>query len=241
MRQSEHHNGTEGTPRHVAIIMDGNGRWARRRGLTRAEGHAAGTENIRAILKAAAELGIEHLTLYAFSTENWSRPEDEVQALMGILGAVIERETTELHRNNVRLRHIGRLTGLSAELRAAVVDAMNLTRDNTGLTVTLAFNYGGRDELVRAVRRMLEDRLSPDMVDEALLSGYLDTAGTPDPDLIIRTAGEQRLSNFLIWQASYSEYWFTPVLWPDFDAAELRRAVEAYAQRLRKFGRVAEV
>jgi undecaprenyl diphosphate synthase len=239
--KSESANGNGDPPRHVAIIMDGNGRWATRRGLARAEGHSAGTENIRPIIRACQPLGVEHLTLYAFSTENWSRPEEEVQALMRILSDVIERETLELHRNNVRLRHIGRLEGLSDALRAAIVDAIDLTSGNTGLNVTLAFNYGGRDEIVRAVRRMIVDGLPFDAVTDARLARYLDTADLPEPDLIIRTAGEQRLSNFLIWQAAYSEYWFTPTLWPDFGPDELRAAVEAYASRQRKFGRVAEV
>jgi undecaprenyl diphosphate synthase len=234
-------NGRGIRPRHVAIIMDGNGRWAQRRGLSRSEGHAAGTEHIRPIVSACPPLGVEYLTLYAFSTENWSRPEDEVQALIQILSTVIKTETDELHRNNVRLRHIGSLAGLSDDLRAAVVDAMDLTRHNTGLNLTLAFNYGGRAELVHAVRRMIEDKVAPDAVTDESVSAYLDTADLPDPDLIIRTAGEQRLSNFLIWQASYSEYWFTPVLWPDFGPADLQDAVDAFAQRQRKFGRVAEV
>ncbi len=238
---SDHSPPIEPAPRHVAIIMDGNGRWAQRRGLPRAEGHAAGTENIRPILRACPPLGIDYLTLYAFSTENWSRPEEEVQALMRILSTVIERETPELHRNNARLRHIGSLAGLTPELRAAVVDAIDLTRHNTGLNLTLAFNYGGRAEVIRAIRRMIEDRVPADAVTEELLSSYLDTHELPDPDLIIRTAGEQRLSNYLIWQASYSEYWFTPVLWPDFGPDDLRQAALAYAGRQRKFGRVAEV
>lgn len=234
-------NGASDPPRHVAIIMDGNGRWARQRGLPRADGHAAGTENLRPLIQTCPRLGIQYLTLYAFSTENWSRPEEEVQALLRILSVVIERETDELHRNNVRLRHIGRLDGLSAELRAAIIDAIDLTRHNTGLNVTLAFNYGGRDELVRAVRRLVQDGVAPAAIDETLVSAYLDTAALPDPDLIIRTAGEQRLSNYLIWQAAYSEYWFTPVLWPDFGPEDLGRAVAAYTQRQRKFGRVVEV
>lgn len=228
-------------PQHVAIIMDGNGRWAQRRGLARADGHAAGTEHIRPIVTACVEVGIRYLTLYAFSTENWFRPEEEVQALLRILAEVINRETNELHRNNVRLRHIGRLGGLSPDLIRSIQHAMDLTYHNTGLTLTLAFNYGGRDEIVRAVQRLLEDRLSPGAVSEEAISAALDTAPLPDPDLIIRTAGEQRLSNFLIWQAAYSEYWFTPVLWPDFGPDDLRLAVAAYAQRQRKFGRVAEV
>lgn len=241
MKHHESSNGTGQAPRHVAIIMDGNGRWATSRGLPRAEGHAAGTENIRPLLRACPPLGIEYLTLYTFSTENWSRPEEEVQALMRILSQVIDRETLELHRNNVRLRHIGRLEGLSAGLRTAIVEAIDLTSGNDGLNVTLAFNYGGRDELLRAVRRLLIDGVPHDAVTDALLSDYLDTACLPDPDLIIRTAGEQRLSNFLVWQAAYSEYWFTPTLWPDFGPDDLKAAVDAYAQRHRKFGRVAEV
>jgi undecaprenyl diphosphate synthase len=228
-------------PRHVAIIMDGNGRWAGARGLERLEGHRAGTENIRTIIEGCVEQGIEILTLYAFSTENWRRPATEVNGLFEILGAVIEKETEDLHRNGVRLRHIGRLEGLPLALQDRVKYAVELTRRNTRLTVNVAFNYGGRDEIVEATRRMLRDGLSPDDVDEATFSSYLYTEGMRDPDLIIRTAGEMRLSNFLIWQAAYAEYWSTPLYWPDFGKAELERAVHEFGGRERRFGSLTAV
>ena len=228
-------------PRHVAIIMDGNGRWAGARGLERLEGHRAGTENIRTIIEGCVEQGIEILTLYAFSTENWRRPATEVNGLFEILGAVIEKETEDLHRNGVRLRHIGRLEGLPPTLQDRVRYAVELTRRNTRLTVNVAFNYGGRDEIVEATRRMLRDGLSPDDVDEATFSSYLYTEGMRDPDLIIRTAGEMRLSNFLIWQAAYAEYWSTPLYWPDFGKAELERAVHEFGGRERRFGSLTAV
>jgi undecaprenyl diphosphate synthase len=228
-------------PRHVAIIMDGNGRWAGARGLERLEGHRAGTENIRTIIEGCVEQGIEILTLYAFSTENWRRPATEVNGLFEILGAVIEKETEDLHRNGVRLRHIGRLEGLPLTLQDRVKYAVELTRRNTRLTVNVAFNYGGRDEIVEATRRMLRDGLSPDDVDEATFSSYLYTEGMRDPDLIIRTAGEMRLSNFLIWQAAYAEYWSTPLYWPDFGKAELERAVHEFSGRERRFGSLTAV
>ena len=228
-------------PRHVAIIMDGNGRWAGARGLERLEGHRAGTENIRTIIEGCVEQGIEILTLYAFSTENWRRPATEVNGLFEILGAVIEKETEDLHRNGVRLRHIGRLEGLPLTLQDRVKYAVELTQRNTRLTVNVAFNYGGRDEIVEATRRMLRDGLSPDDVDEATFSSYLYTGGMRDPDLIIRTAGEMRLSNFLIWQAAYAEYWSTPLYWPDFGKAELERAVHEFGGRERRFGSLTAV
>jgi undecaprenyl diphosphate synthase len=228
-------------PRHVAIIMDGNGRWAGARGLERLEGHRAGTENIRTIIEGCVEQGIEILTLYAFSTENWRRPATEVNGLFEILGAVIEKETEDLHRNGVRLRHIGRLEGLPLTLQDRVKYAVELTQRNTRLTVNVAFNYGGRDEIVEATRRMLRDGLSPDDVDEATFSSYLYTEGMRDPDLIIRTAGEMRLSNFLIWQAAYAEYWSTPLYWPDFGKAELERAVHEFSGRERRFGSLTAV
>ena len=223
-------------PRHVAVIMDGNGRWARERGLAREAGHQAGTENIRRVIEAFAGRGVKYLTLYAFSTENWSRPEREVQALLGLLGQVLEREVQALHEGGIRLRHIGRLDGLSPHLRRQVEEAVQLTKANDRMTVCVAFNYGGRSEIVDAVRRVIEDGVPREQIDEALLSSYLYTGDVPDPDLIIRTAGELRLSNFLIWQAAYAEYYFTSTYWPDFDEAEIDRAFEAYAQRQRRFG-----
>lgn len=225
-------------PNHVAIIMDGNGRWAQERGLPRLAGHSAGTENIRRIIEGCVELGVRVLTLYAFSTENWRRPDDEVRGLMAILAQVIDRETLELHRNGVQLRHIGRLHGLPQSLRARVLHAVDLTRNNDRLILNVAFNYGGRAEIVQAVRRLIEDGVRAEDVSEDLLASYLYTSGLPDPDLIIRTAGEMRLSNFLLWQAAYAEYWSTPAYWPDFGREELFQALRDYASRQRRFGGV---
>ncbi len=225
-------------PYHIGIIMDGNGRWAQEHGLPRLEGHRAGTDNIRRVLEACGEYGIKIVTIYAFSTENWQRPLDEVKGLMGILERVMEKEVENLHREGVRLRHVGELDGLSDKLRKAVLDAIELTKDNEGLTLNVAFNYGGRAEIVRGARRLLEDGVDPGSVDEELFGKYLYTAGLPDPDLIIRTGGEMRLSNFLIWQSAYAEYYSTPTYWPDFDKEELAKALDAYAQRDRRFGRL---
>ena len=227
-------------PRHVAVIMDGNGRWAQQRGLSRQAGHRAGTENIRNIIRTFGERGVEVLTLYAFSTENWTRPRREVNALMRLIGRVINREVKELHRNGVRLVHIGDLDPLEPEIRKKVMQAIELTKDNDRMTVAVAFNYGSRAEIVVAVRRIIADRVPAARVDEALFSSYLYTAGLPDPDLVIRTAGEVRLSNFLLWQSSYAELYATSTLWPDFDAAEVDRALAAYARRARRFGGVIE-
>jgi undecaprenyl diphosphate synthase len=220
--------------------MDGNGRWAKARGLPRTEGHRHGTENLRRILRAAVENGIEILTLYAFSTENWSRPPTEVRMLLRILETVIDRELNELNADGVQLRHIGHLEALSGGLQRKIHHAIDLTRNNNRLILNLAFNYGGRDEIVQAVRRIIEDGIPAEQVDEALISSYLYTSDLPDPDLIIRTSGELRVSNFLIWQGAYSEYYATPTLWPDFDEAELKRAIEAYGQRKRRFGKTDE-
>lgn len=223
-------------PRHVALIMDGNGRWARERGLPRIAGHQAGTENIRRITTRAAELGIEFLTLWAFSTENWRRPKDEVDGILQLLANAIETETDELHRQGARLEHIGSLDGLSPELAQSVRDAIHLTRNNTRICLTLAFNYGGRAEIVAAIQRMIADGVDPGNVDEQMVSRYLYTAGKPDPDLIVRTSGEMRTSNFLIWQAAYAEYHFTPVYWPAFGPEDLDIAVADYLGRERRFG-----
>ena len=223
-------------PTHVAIIMDGNGRWAKQRGLPRLSGHHAGTENVRRIVECFADHGVQCLTLYAFSTENWSRPNAEVRGLMNLLRDVIEQETEELHRRNVRVLHLGRFDRLDAPLQEAITRALELTKGNTGLTLCVAFDYGGRSEIVDAVQRIIRDGVPVEDVDEAILSRYLYTAGLPDPDLIIRTAGELRLSNFLLWQAAYAEYYCTPTLWPDFDETEVEKALEAYRQRRRRFG-----
>ncbi len=227
-------------PQHIAIIMDGNGRWARQRHLPRLAGHRAGTENIRRIVTECAEQGVHYLTLYAFSTENWSRPSAEVDGLMRILSDFIDRETINLHREGVRLRHLGRLDNISAELRQKILDAIELTRDNARITLAVAFNYGGRADIVDAVRELIALGVKADDVTEEMLSDHLSTCGMPDPDLIIRTSGEWRLSNFLIWQAAYSEYWTTPVYWPDFSPEHLRQAIDDYGQRERRFGGLSE-
>jgi undecaprenyl diphosphate synthase len=228
----------ERIPRHVAIIMDGNGRWAISRGLPRLAGHKAGTENLRRIIRATVEFGIKYLTIYAFSTENWGRPPEEVQGLLSILEDVIDRELAELNKEGVQLRHIGRLEKLSANLQKKVVHAMEFTRNNDRLILNIAWNYGGRAEIVQAIKRMIKDGVDPNAVTDDLVSQYLYTAGVPDPDLVIRTSGELRISNFLIWQAAYSEWIFTPTYWPDFDKEEYRRAIEAFAQRDRRYGGV---
>ncbi|MBN1449618.1 MAG: isoprenyl transferase [Anaerolineales bacterium] len=227
-------------PLHVAIIMDGNGRWAISRGLPRLAGHRAGTENLRRIIRASVEFGVKYLTIYAFSTENWGRPPEEVQGLMRILEDVIDKELKELHEEGVQLRHIGRLERLAPTLQEKVLDAIEVTKDNTRLVLNIAFNYGGRDEIVHAIQQMIEDGVSTNEVTDELVSRYLYTAGVPDPDLIIRTSGELRVSNFLIWQAAYSEWYITPTYWPDFDKEEYYRALEAFAQRDRRYGGVTE-
>ena len=228
----------EKIPRHVAIIMDGNGRWAKQRGMPRVAGHRAGTENLRTIIRASAEFGIQYLTLYAFSTENWSRPRAEITGLMHILSDVIDRELDELNQEGARLVHIGHLDGLSKALQKKVRHAIEMTKDNRRITIVLAFNYGGRDEIVCAIKHMLRDGVNPQDVDDELVSQYMFTGEIPDPDLVIRTSGEQRTSNFLTWQTVYSEWYFPEVYWPDFDKEELRKAIQEYAGRDRRFGKV---
>ncbi len=228
----------EKIPTHVAIIMDGNGRWALARGLPRIAGHRAGTENLRRVLEGCGELGIKYLTLYAFSTENWGRPAEEVRGLMSILEDVIDSELEELHQEGVQLRHIGLLDQLEPRLREKVKYAVELTKNNDRLILNIAFNYGGRDEIVHAIRHMIRDGVKAEEVTDELVSRYLFTSGVPDPDLVIRTSGELRISNFLIWQAAYAEWYFTPVYWPDFDKDELRKAVEEYSTRERRYGLV---
>ncbi|HUW11216.1 MAG TPA: polyprenyl diphosphate synthase [Anaerolineae bacterium] len=225
-------------PRHIAIIMDGNGRWARARGLPRVAGHRAGTQNIRRVLEACVEHSIEILTVYAFSTENWGRPGAEVRALMHLLERSLDEQLPELHAQGVQIRHSGSLDRVSESLIARIGNALELTRENERIILNVAFNYGGRAEIVQAVRRLLADGVASADVDEELFERYLYTAGLPDPDLIIRTAGEMRLSNFLIWQGAYAEYYSTLKYWPDFDREELRIALEAYAGRDRRFGRL---
>jgi undecaprenyl diphosphate synthase len=225
-------------PQHVAIVMDGNGRWAKERGLPRLAGHKAGGENIRPVAKAFSNHGVEYLTLYAFSTENWNRPEPEVAGLLSLLAKRIDSETRAFHRENVRLLHLGRVDRLSTRLREKVQAAVELTKHNTGLTLCLAFDYGGRDEIVQAVRRIAAAAIPVDSIDQALLTQYLYSSDVPDPDLVIRTGGEHRLSNFLLWQAAYSELYFTPVLWPDFGPKGIEEALAEYRRRQRRFGRI---
>jgi len=223
-------------PVHVGIIMDGNGRWAKQRGLPRLAGHRAGTKNLRRVIRAAANAGIKHLTFYAFSTENWSRPEEEVGGLMGLLGEFIETETPELHKEGARLLHIGHLEHLEPQLRQKIENAIELTKNNTRIDVILAFSYGGRDEIVTAVRKIVAAGIPAEEITQQTLSENMFTVGIPDPDLIIRTSGELRTSNFLTWQSVYSEWAFPNVLWPDFDEAALKQVLEDFSKRDRRFG-----
>lgn len=227
-------------PYHVGIIMDGNGRWAKQRGLPRTEGHRHGVENLRGVLEACGDFGIKILTIYAFSTENWGRPPAEVRFLLSIIDYFIDRELNALHEKGVKLRHIGKLDGLNPRLKKRIHEALELTRNNEVITLNIAFNYGGRDDIVQAVRQIMREGVAPEAVTEDLISQHLYTAGQPDPDLIIRTGGDMRLSNFLMWQAAYSEFYSTPTFWPDFNRTELLQAIEYYGARDRRFGLVKE-
>ncbi|WP_425638757.1 isoprenyl transferase [Agrobacterium radiobacter] len=231
-------------PEHVAIIMDGNGRWAKQRGLPRVMGHRRGVEAVRETVRAAGDCGIRYLTLFAFSSENWRRPESEVSDLMGLLKAFIRRDLAELHRENVRVRIIGDRQGLKTDIRSLLEEAEQMTAGNTKLTLVIAFNYGSRDEIARATvaiaRDVAEGRLDAASITPEMISARLDTSGMPDPDLIIRTSGEERLSNFLLWQAAYSEFLFVPEYWPDFDRQQFFSAIEQYATRDRRFGALTE-
>ena len=227
----------EESPRHVAIIMDGNRRWARAHGRSELEGHAAGVEAIRGILRHAVRRGVPVLTLYAFSRENWARPDDEVTGLFGLLEGAIRSETEELRRQGVRIRLLGRLDELPPETRRSLASALEATAGGDRLLLNVAFNYAGRTELVDAFRTLAASGVPPEAIDEAAVSGALYTAGLPDPDLVIRTGGEQRLSNFLIWQAAYAELYTSPLLWPDFDGEALDAALLEFASRTRRFGR----
>ncbi|WP_440983582.1 isoprenyl transferase [Shinella sumterensis] len=227
-------------PAHVAIIMDGNGRWANARGLPRAMGHRKGVEAVREAVKTAAECGVSYLTLFAFSSENWSRPESEVSDLMGLLKAFIRRDLAVLHKQNVRIRIIGDKTNLSSDILPLLLEAEETTRTNTGITLIIAFNYGARDEIARAARKLAAEvaagRLDASAITSERIGAALDTAGIPDPDLVIRTSGEERLSNFLLWQAAYAELMFIPEFWPDFSRDTFVAALSRYAMRERRFG-----
>jgi len=230
----------EGTPRHVAIIMDGNGRWANRRGLPRSVGHRRGVEAVRRTVRAAIELGIPYLTIYSFSSENWSRPADEIDDLMGLMKRFIRRDLAELHQSGVRIRIIGERDNVDPELLALIDEARELTRENQSLTLVIAFNYGSRAEIAKAARRLAEEvaagRLSPDEVTAEALSAALDTQGIPDPDLLVRTSGEMRLSNFLLWQSAYTEFVFLDAYWPEFGRELLEEAIARFRARERRFG-----
>ncbi|MCL2149705.1 MAG: polyprenyl diphosphate synthase [Dehalococcoidia bacterium] len=223
-------------PRHVAFIMDGNGRWALARGLPRLEGHRAGMETIRGLARHLGKRGIPYVTLYAFSTENWRRPADEIRGLFRLMAQSIKKEARALHENNVRIRHLGRTEGLDAKIVNDIAEAVELTSVNTGLNLSIALNYGGRQELTDALRRLVAAGVKTEDVNEALINAHLDTSELPDVDLLVRTAGEMRISNFLLWQSAYAEYYATPVLWPDFDSTEVDRALADFAHRKRRFG-----
>ncbi|PAB61235.1 isoprenyl transferase [Anaeromicrobium sediminis] len=230
----------ENLPRHIAIIMDGNGRWAKKRGLPRTAGHKAGIEALREVIKASSELKIGFLTLYAFSTENWKRPKEEVSALMKLLVYYLQKEVKELHKNNVRIRTIGNIGQLPEEAISQIGKAVDLTKNNKGLTVNIALNYGGRDEIIRAVRNICKENIEGNIcienIDEEKFSTYLDTGDSPDPDLLIRPSGELRTSNFLLWQLAYAEFWFSNIYWPDFNKKHLYTAIKDYQMRHRRFG-----
>ena len=232
-----------GAPRHVAIIMDGNGRWAAQRGLPRVEGHRRGVEALRRTVRAAGELGIDYLTIFSFSSENWSRPAAEIRELMGLLRRFVRNDLADLHRSNVRVRVIGEREGLDPDIGRLLEEAEDLTRQNTGLVLLVAFNYGARQEIARAARRAAAEvaagRLAPEAITAETLASHLDAPDVPDPDLIIRTSGEQRLSNFLMWQAAYSELVFLPIYWPEFDQRALEEAILEFHRRERRFGGLA--
>ena len=230
----------ERIPRHIAIIMDGNGRWARKRGLPRTAGHAAGSEVFRKIAYACRDLGVEHLTVYAFSTENWKRPSDEVATIMKLLNKYLHESIETMARDHIRLRVMGDLNGLSPELRELVHKTDEISATYEGFQANVCINYGGRDEILRAARRYAADYAADPSIelDEARFSAYLDSAGIPDPDLLIRPGGEQRISNFLLWQCAYAEFYFTDVLWPDFTVDELKKAIAVFQQRDRRYGKV---
>jgi undecaprenyl diphosphate synthase len=223
-------------PQHVAIIMDGNGRWAKQRGLPRLAGHRQGVNAAQKVVEIFVGYKIPYLTLYAFSTENWNRPKHEIDGIFKILEGRLNEGIKFAQENGIRIRHLGKPDGLTLRLQERVKRALELTQNNTNMTLSLAFNYGGRDEIVEAVRRLIADGILPSQINEKLFRQYLYAADIPDPDLIIRTGGEMRLSNFLIWQSAYAESYFTPVLWPDFDKKEIDKALTAYSQRQRRFG-----
>lgn len=231
-------------PQHVAIIMDGNGRWAKAKGMPRNYGHVQGSKNVETICEKAYNMGIKYLTVYAFSTENWGRPKAEVTALMKLLRNYMKTSLKTARKNNIKVRIIGDITALDDDIRSSIVELEEASRANTGLNLTIAINYGSRDEMLRAIKHLAKDcmdgQADPDGINDELFASYLDTSGIPDPDLLIRTSGELRLSNYLLWQLAYSEFYFTEVPWPDFDEAELKKAIEQYNNRDRRYGGIKE-
>ena len=225
-------------PNHVAIIMDGNGRWAKSKGKSRIFGHQAGTNNIRNIIEVFASLNVKYLTLFAFSTENWNRANKEVSWLLELMFKTISKELSDLNDNGVKIQHIGRLDRISSKLKKAIENGIELTKNNSRIVVNVAFDYGGRYEIIDAVKRIRLDNISPENITEQLFNKYIYTKDTPYPDLIIRTAGEMRISNFLLWQSAYSEYYYTDVLWPDFGRIEIEKSIKAYSERVRRFGKL---
>jgi undecaprenyl diphosphate synthase len=240
MTRSKHTASSADAPKHIAIIMDGNGRWAKRRLLPRVAGHRKGVETLRGVIRACADRGVSHLTVFAFSSENWRQPEEEVTLLMELFMRALENEVTRLHENNIRFRLIGDLSGFSERIQTLIRDAETLTRNNTRLTFTVAANYGGRWDIVQAVKKLMSVGLAADDIDEAALAQQLSLSDAPEPDLFIRTGGEKRISNFLMWQLAYTELYFTDTLWPDFNAKALDAAIESYRTRERRFGRTSE-
>ncbi|WP_310446214.1 isoprenyl transferase [Thiobacillus sp.] len=240
MTRSKHPASSADVPKHIAIIMDGNGRWAKRRMLPRVAGHRKGVETLRGVIRACADRGVSHLTVFAFSSENWRRPQEEVTLLMELFMRALENEVTRLHENNIRFRLIGDLSGFSERIQTLIRDAETLTRNNTRLTFTVAANYGGRWDIVQAVKKLMSVGLAADDIDEAALAQQLSLSDAPEPDLFIRTGGEKRISNFLMWQLAYTELYFTDTLWPDFNAKALDAAIDSYRTRERRFGRTSE-
>ena len=225
-------------PRHVAIIMDGNGRWATQRGLPRLAGHKVGIEQIQRVLQYLADNHVTFVTLYAFSTENWNRPLTEVRGILNLMEEALVKQTPQLHKKNVKVIHLGKVDRLEESMKIALQNAQDLTKFNTGITLNVAFDYGGRDEILEAVRSLIRAQIQPDQIDETLFSSHMYTHPSPDPDLVIRTGGEMRISNFLLWQSAYSEYYHTPTFWPDLNDSELELALKSYQSRDRRFGRV---
>ena len=225
-------------PRHVAIIMDGNGRWATKRGLPRLAGHKVGIDKIQQVLQYLADSRVKFVTLYAFSTENWNRPLPEVRGILKLMEEALIKQTPQLHEKNIKVIHLGKIDRLEESMKIALQNAQDLTKFNTGITLNVAFDYGGRDEILEAVKSLIREQIQPDEIDEALFSSHMYTHPSPDPDLVIRTGGELRISNFLLWQSAYSEYYHTPTYWPDFDDSELDFALKSYQSRDRRFGGV---